>query len=136
MEMENEDNRNNRVTSNATLGKNASKNSIKTNQQSVGRSSARWHTFTCLKFVDLCEGEILQGNRPNSHFNTNGWKNLVRKFNDATGRNYVYKQLRNHWDSMKKDWLLFKKLMHLKTGVVWNLQRMHLMPPMNGGREN
>ncbi|KAG8379760.1 hypothetical protein BUALT_Bualt07G0122900 [Buddleja alternifolia] len=37
-----------------------------------------------------------------------------------TGRNYAYKQFRNHWNTMKKDWLLFKKLMHQETGIGWD----------------
>ncbi|XP_012846397.1 PREDICTED: uncharacterized protein LOC105966383 [Erythranthe guttata] len=73
-----------------------------------------------IKFIELCEEEIGKGNRPNSHFNSSGWKILVRRFNEVTGKNYVYKQLRNHWDSMKKDWILFKKLMHQETGIGWD----------------
>ncbi|PIN21974.1 hypothetical protein CDL12_05325 [Handroanthus impetiginosus] len=58
-------------------------------------------------FIKLCEDEIGKGNRPNSHFNVNGWKNLVKRFNEVTGRSY-------------KEWILFRKLMHREIGVGWN----------------
>ncbi|KAI3454861.1 hypothetical protein Pfo_011524 [Paulownia fortunei] len=106
--------------SNVTFSKSTSKSAGKANQQTQGRSSAKWDTFLNLKFIEVCEEEIVRGNRPSSHFNVNGWKNVVRRFNEMIGRNYVYKQLRNHWDSMKKDWILFKKLMYKETGVGWN----------------
>ncbi|KAI3454863.1 hypothetical protein Pfo_011526 [Paulownia fortunei] len=96
--------------SNVTFSKSTSKSASKINQQTQERSSARWDTFLNLKFIEV----------PNSHFNVNGWKNVVRRFNEMIGRNYVYKQLRNHWDSMKKDWILFKKLLYKETGVGWN----------------
>ncbi|XP_073132815.1 uncharacterized protein [Henckelia pumila] len=67
LEMENQDSRNKELTSKPILSKNTSKDSNKTNQQSEGRSNARWNTFLSLKFVDLCEEEILLGNRPNGH---------------------------------------------------------------------
>ncbi|XP_012851418.1 PREDICTED: uncharacterized protein LOC105971117 [Erythranthe guttata] len=119
--MENLDNINKGVMNNTVLTKGKSKNSGKINQQhSEGRSSARWNEFMNIKFIELCEEEIGKGNRPNSHFNSSGWKNLVRRFNEVTGKNYVYKQLRNHWDSMQKDWILFKKLMHQEIGIGWN----------------
>ncbi|KAG8383802.1 hypothetical protein BUALT_Bualt04G0051500 [Buddleja alternifolia] len=86
-------------------------------QGTQGRSSARWDSFANIKFIELCEEEIGKGNRSNSHFNRNGWNNLLKRFNEMTGRNYAYKQFRNHWDSMKKDWILFKKLMHQESGI-------------------
>ena len=118
--MENQDKRNKGLALNANVGKSTSKIVSKNNEASKGQSSARWDSFLSLKFIELCEDEIGKGNRPNSHFNVNGWKNLVRRFNEVTGRSYVYKQLRNHWDSMKKEWILFRKLMHQETGVGWN----------------
>ncbi|KAG8391345.1 hypothetical protein BUALT_Bualt01G0178200 [Buddleja alternifolia] len=101
------------MMSNAPCGKSTSNIS----QSNEKRSSARWDDFSSVKFIELCEDEIGKGSRPNSHFNINGWKNMVKRFNEMTGKNYDYKQLRNHWDGMKKDWILFKKLMNKETAV-------------------
>ncbi|KAK4427912.1 hypothetical protein Salat_1560200 [Sesamum alatum] len=76
--------------------------------------------FWLARLPELSKKEIGEGNRLNSHFNVNRWKNLVTRFNEVTGRNYVYKQLRNYWDFMKKEWILFRKLMQTKTGIGWN----------------
>ncbi|KAG8379345.1 hypothetical protein BUALT_Bualt07G0078700 [Buddleja alternifolia] len=83
---------------NILSGKGTNKGAGMTSQGTQGRSSAR----------------------PNSHFNRNGWNNLLKRFIEMTGRNYAYKQFRNHLDSMKKDWILFKKLMHQVTGIGWD----------------
>ncbi|KAG8379110.1 hypothetical protein BUALT_Bualt07G0054000 [Buddleja alternifolia] len=104
------------MMSNAPCGKSTSNIS----QSNEKRSSARWDDFSTVKFIELCEDEIGKGNKPNSHFNINGWKNIVKRFNEMTGKNYDYKQLRNHYDAMKKDWILFKKLMNKEMGVGWN----------------
>lgn len=92
----------------------------KSTKVTEGTSSAKWNDYSNRVFIQLCVDEIGKGNRPNSHFNSNGWNNLVRRFNEMTGRSLVYKQIQNHWDAMKKEWLLFKKLMHSETGIGWN----------------
>ncbi|XP_057811273.1 L10-interacting MYB domain-containing protein-like [Salvia miltiorrhiza] len=92
----------------------------KINKMTDGSSSAKWNDYLNRIFIQLCVEEIGKGNRPNSHFNVNGWNNIVRKFNEITGKNLVYKQIRNHWDAMKKEWLSFKKLMHSETVIGWN----------------
>ncbi|KAG8382555.1 hypothetical protein BUALT_Bualt05G0089500 [Buddleja alternifolia] len=114
--MENQNKRNKGMMSIAPCGKSTSNIS----QSNEKRSSARWDDFSSVKFIELCEDEIGKDNRPNSHFNINGWKNIVKRFNEMTGKNYDYKQLRIHWDVMKKDWILFKKLMNKERGVDWN----------------
>ncbi|KAG8376111.1 hypothetical protein BUALT_Bualt09G0029400 [Buddleja alternifolia] len=98
MEMENMN-----IVSGKGTSKGSSKGAGKTSQVTQGRSSAKWDSFANIKFIELCEEEIGKGNRPNSHFNRNGWNNLLKKFNEMTGRNYAYKQFRNHWDTMKKE---------------------------------
>ncbi|PIN26265.1 hypothetical protein CDL12_00983 [Handroanthus impetiginosus] len=74
--MENQDKRNKGLALNANVGKSTSKIVTKINEASEGRSSVRWDLFLSLKFIELCEDEIGKENRPNSHFNVNGWKNL------------------------------------------------------------
>ncbi|OAY62946.1 L10-interacting MYB domain-containing protein, partial [Ananas comosus] len=43
------------------------------------------------------------GNRPNTHFNRTRWQNVVNKFREKTNRAYDKIQLKNKWDSPKRD---------------------------------
>lgn len=76
-----------------------------------------------MAFLELCEDEIRKGNRPGSHFNSDGWKNLLNGFHERTGKKYTKKQLSNHWDIMKNDWILFKNLMRGESGLGWDAIR-------------
>ncbi|XP_060189259.1 uncharacterized protein LOC132618217 [Lycium barbarum] len=39
----------------------------------------------------------------------------------------IKKQMKNHWDNMKKDWILFKKLMRGETGLGWDATKNTIM---------
>ncbi|XP_059310008.1 L10-interacting MYB domain-containing protein-like [Lycium ferocissimum] len=89
-------------------------------ETSKAQSNAKWDNDASIKFIDLCENEIRQGRRPHTHLNRDGWNNVVEEFNKDMRRNYDKKQMKNHWDNMKKDWILFKKLMRGETGLGWD----------------
>ncbi|XP_055814204.1 L10-interacting MYB domain-containing protein-like [Solanum dulcamara] len=91
------------------------------------RSNAKWDDDANIKFIDLCENEIRQGRRPHTHLNRDGWNNVVEGFNRAMGKNYDKKQMKNRWDNMKKDWILFKKLMRGETGLGWDTTKNTIM---------
>lgn len=55
-----------------------------------------------------------------SHFNKTGWANIKEKFNKATKLSYDFKQFKNRWDNLKKDWSLWVKLRERDTGTGWN----------------
>jgi len=93
------------------------------NVSNKGRTSAKWDDCTHLQFIELVEKEIQKGNRPGSFINKEGWKNLVKSFNQITGKCYVNKQLKNHWDAMKKEWTLFKQMMRGESGLGWDETR-------------
>ncbi|TXG47773.1 hypothetical protein EZV62_027067 [Acer yangbiense] len=42
---------------------------------------------------------------------------------NATGRKYDRKQLKNHWDIVKKDWQLWDSLLRGETGLGWDMER-------------
>lgn len=71
-------------------------------------------------FIDCCIEEVNKGNKPGSHFNRIGWKNLIKNFNECAGKNYNKVQLKNHWDSLKKDWKIWNCLMRSKLGINWD----------------
>ncbi|KAK6927852.1 Myb/SANT-like domain [Dillenia turbinata] len=84
---------------------------------------AKWDDYTHIKFVELCEEEIRKGNRPGSYLSKDGWRNLIAVFNQMTGRNYDKKQMKNHWNTMKSEWKLFKSLTHEETGLGFDAKR-------------
>ena len=74
-------------------------------------------------FIKVCVTETLAGNRTNSHFNKLGWKNVIKAFNNLIGRNYKYRQLKNKWSSLKKDWQLWNTLIGKETRLGWDPMR-------------
>lgn len=71
-----------------------------------------WDSTSHAIFVECCIEEVNKGNKPGSHFNRIGWKNLIANFNARAGKNCTKLHLKSHWDVMKKSWKLwdeFKK---------------------------
>ncbi|KAK9028034.1 hypothetical protein V6N11_067849 [Hibiscus sabdariffa] len=68
----------------------------------------------------MCIKEILNGNRPGTHFKKQGWVKIVNNFENETGKPYTQKQLKNRWDLLKKEWKVWKKLKEKDTGLGWN----------------
>ena len=79
-----------------------------------------WDNKTHLVFVELCLNEARLGNKPGTHFNKVGYENLIKKLKEKTGKDLTYKQIKNHWESMKKDWKLYDRLMRLESGIGWD----------------
>ncbi|XAR67883.1 hypothetical protein NMG60_11002819 [Bertholletia excelsa] len=71
-------------------------------------------------FIKLCVVEVNKGNRPGTHFNKQGWDNLVKHFALATNRKYTRIQLKNRWDTLKKELSQWKTLTSGETGLCWN----------------
>ncbi|GLT87390.1 hypothetical protein SLE2022_054760 [Rubroshorea leprosula] len=87
------------------------------------RSKAVSDAFTTKIFCEICVEEVIAGNRPNSTFNRLGWTNVEKKFNERTNKHYLYKQLRNRWDALKSDWVLWNQLLKRETGLGWNHEK-------------
>ncbi|KAF7824084.1 L10-interacting MYB domain-containing protein-like [Senna tora] len=58
-----------------------------------GIEKAKWDDRNTKEFLKACVEEIFTGNRPHSHFNKEGWRNVKDKFNERTGHAYVHKQI-------------------------------------------
>ena len=52
-----------------------------------------------------------------------GWKNVIKAFNNLTGRNYQYRQLKNKLSSLKKGWQLWNTLIGKETDLGWDPMR-------------
>ena len=70
---------------------------------------AKWSDPDTEVFLKVCVEEINAGNRPHSHFTREGWKNLIKKFNERTCHTYSQKQLKNRWEALKKNFFIVGK---------------------------
>jgi hypothetical protein len=64
--------------------------------------------------------EVFQGNRPNTHFTKQGWKNIEVAFRNKTDKSWEYRKFKNKWDTFKKDWIAWNKLKGSETGLGWD----------------
>ena len=56
-------------------------------------------------------------NRPVNVLNANGKVNMTTNFNKRTKRNYIWSQLKNRWDTLKKDYTVWKGLLQHASGI-------------------
>ncbi|XP_062074957.1 L10-interacting MYB domain-containing protein-like [Humulus lupulus] len=94
-----------------------------------GKSKTIWDPPTHEKWIDLAVEQVRAGNRNGSHLSKLGWKIIIEKFNLATKRNYDRKQMKNHWDNVKKEWQLWDSLLRGETGLGWDIQRQTVDAP-------
>ncbi|KAK8317986.1 hypothetical protein V6Z12_A13G144900, partial [Gossypium hirsutum] len=78
-----------------------------------------WDDELTLIFCELCVNEVNAGNRPTSHLNSKGWENVIALFQAKTKKNYGKSQLKNKWDTLKKEWRLWRELLKESTGIGW-----------------
>lgn len=81
---------------------------------------AIWDDITTDAFIQACVAETLKGNRPNGHLSKIGWKNVINTFKEKTGRCYDFRQMKNKWSALKKDWQIWTDLVGNKTGLGWD----------------
>ncbi|GJW27733.1 putative nuclease HARBI1 isoform X1, partial [Tanacetum coccineum] len=91
----------------------------RTSKKAASRKTV-WDTSTHITFVELCLEEVRNGNRPGTHFNKIGWTNLEKNLKARSGKVFNKQQLKNHWDTMKKDFKLYDRLMRIESGLGWD----------------
>ena len=89
-------------------------------KESEKQSKACWDDITMDTFIKVYVNDTLASNRSNSHFSKLRWKNVIKAFNNLIGRNYQYRQLKNKWSSLKKDWQLWNTLIGKETNLRWD----------------
>ena len=80
------------------------------NQVPVKRKKAECCDKNTEIMLKVCIEEVNAENKPHNHFTQLGWANIAKNFNKATNLRYEYKQFRNRWNSLKKEWQLWAKL--------------------------
>ncbi|PPS20382.1 hypothetical protein GOBAR_AA00189 [Gossypium barbadense] len=63
-------------------------------------TKAVWDDELTLIFCELCVNEVNVGNRPTTHLNSKGWENVI-------------------WDTLKKEWRLWRELLKESIGIGW-----------------
>ncbi|GJW39887.1 putative nuclease HARBI1 isoform X1 [Tanacetum coccineum] len=91
----------------------------RTSKKAASRKTV-WDTSTHITFVELCLEEVKNGNRPRTHFNKIGWTNLEKNLKARLGKVFNKQQLKNHWDTMRKDFKLYDRLMRIESGLGWD----------------
>ncbi|KAL1222140.1 L10-interacting MYB domain-containing protein [Cardamine amara subsp. amara] len=73
---------------------------------------AAWDPEYHRVFVDLCVQEKVVGNKP-------GTQNILEPFQQRTGSRFKKNQLKNHWDTMIKQWKIWRRLVQ-STSMKWD----------------
>ncbi|RDY13356.1 L10-interacting MYB domain-containing protein, partial [Mucuna pruriens] len=89
----------------------------------VKGKKAKWHDKNLEIFLKVCIEEVRAGNRLHAHFNKIGWANIAKNFYKETKLAYQYKQFKNKWDTLKKEWQLWTKLIGKDTGLGWDTEK-------------
>ncbi|KAH7659848.1 Myb/SANT-like domain-containing protein, partial [Dioscorea alata] len=76
-----------------------------------------WDDTNLELFLKIWVEKVQIVNRPSTHFIKEGSKNIVSKFVVRTGVSYNYKKLKNKWDSLKKEFAIWAKLVEHQTGL-------------------
>lgn len=91
-------------------------------------SVADWSDDNVRIVCELFAEETRIGNRSNTHLNSAGYKNVIRRFKDRTGIAYTRKQFKNKWEKLKIDYGIWKKL-NKQTGIGWDEGHKNIVMP-------
>ena len=78
--------------------------------------SITWDNDNIVKFCDVCINYITKNGRGQLM----RWREIEDLFKERVGKRCPFKSLKNKFDSMKKDWRLWKFLKTGETGLGWN----------------
>ncbi|XP_075633430.1 L10-interacting MYB domain-containing protein-like [Castanea sativa] len=89
---------------------------------SKNSSSVRaiWTSRQTTIFCEACVDEVFKGNQPSTCFNKKGWNNIIEAFEKNTGKKYSRDKFKHTWDGLKKEWILWNKLIGSESGLGWD----------------
>ncbi|KAL6334731.1 hypothetical protein AAG906_021390 [Vitis piasezkii] len=88
--------------------------------QNVDISRANWTDPIQRKhFIDLCLQEANKGFRSGGGLKSSAWPRIAEELEKLLGKRYTSKQLKNGWDYMKRQYLIWSKMMTM-TGHGYN----------------
>ena len=83
----------------------------------MDQEKAKWDNELIGVLINSCIEQIYAKQRLGVYFTTDGWKALVASFNQATGKSYEKKQLKNKFECLRKEWLTWDTLFSKETGL-------------------
>lgn len=90
---------------------------------SVQMPEAEWNDERTRIVCELFAEQVQAGNRPNTHLNNLGYRNVAAEFQQRTQLLYTKLQLKNKWDKFKSDYITWKKLLVVGAGLPWDAAR-------------
>ncbi|XP_054802271.1 L10-interacting MYB domain-containing protein-like [Prosopis cineraria] len=87
---------------------------------SNNKSKASWDRRNTRIFIDICLEQARKSQRNGGSFTKAGWLSIISTFNEKTGQKYDRQQFKNKWDNMRKEWVLWDKLVSSETGLGWD----------------
>ena len=88
--------------------------------QNVEISRANWTDPIQRKhFIDLCLQEANKGFRSSGSLKSSAWPRIAEELEKLFGKCYTSKKLKNGWDYMKRQYLIWSKMMTM-TGHGYN----------------
>ena len=73
-------------------------------------------------FIDLSLEQVKKGKRKGTGFKNDGWEDMGKGFTEMAERIYENSRFKNKYDSMRKEWTTWHKLIH-ETGVGWDNEK-------------
>lgn len=86
----------------------------------VQMPEAEWNDEHTRIVCELFEEQVRAGNRPNTHLNNIGYRQVAAKFQQRTELLYTKLQLKNKWDKFKNDYITWRKLLVVGKGLPWD----------------
>jgi hypothetical protein len=75
-----------------------------------GQGDAMDWTDSALTLIcELMAEQVKKGNRPNTHLNTLCYTEVSDRFFQMTGIELTKLQIKNKWDKLNVDWVIWKK---------------------------
>uniref|UniRef100_A0A0A9B9P3 Myb/SANT-like domain-containing protein n=1 Tax=Arundo donax TaxID=35708 RepID=A0A0A9B9P3_ARUDO len=84
---------------------------------------AEWNDERTKIICELFVEQVRAGNRPNTHLNNIGYRQVASKFLQRTQLLYTKLQLKNKWDKLKSEYTTWNKLLALRAGLPWDSAR-------------
>ena len=79
---------------------------------------ANWDAQSNEIFIRVCVEHLKANNRNVTYPNNRRWNAVIDGFKRATGSLHNKIQTENHWEVLKKDWLLWNDLLKGESGLV------------------
>ena len=79
---------------------------------------AHWDSESTKVFLDCVARQIGRGNKSFQYLTTKGYNEVMQDFYNMTNRFYDWKQMKNKYEALKKDWGSWMRLKDPRNGCT------------------